>query len=90
MDVRAAVTDGDGVFAIETVGIDAPQQGEVLVGIKASGVCHTDWDSLRWGKLPDTWTRGAGEVLAIGAGGCALRNRSDYGPCCDEGLRFGG
>lgn len=68
MDVRAAITDGNGVFAIETIGVDAPQEGEVLVSIKASGVCHTDWDSLRWGKKLVLGHEGAGEVLAVGEG----------------------
>lgn len=67
MEVRAAITDGSGAFAIETIHIDRPQQGEVLVAIKASGVCHTDWDSLRWGKRLILGHEGAGEVLAVGA-----------------------
>ncbi|WP_348268831.1 alcohol dehydrogenase catalytic domain-containing protein [Edaphobacter paludis] len=68
MDVSAAVTDGEGVFVIETIGIDAPARGEVLVAIKASGVCHTDWDSLYWKKRLVLGHEGAGEVLAVGEG----------------------
>lgn len=68
MDVRAAVTDGDGAFAIETIGIDPPAHGEVLVAIKASGVCHTDWDSLRWKRRLVLGHEGAGDVLAVGEG----------------------
>jgi S-(hydroxymethyl)glutathione dehydrogenase/alcohol dehydrogenase len=68
MDVQAAVTDGDGAFAIETIGIDSPGRGEVLVAIKASGVCHTDWDSLRWKKRLVLGHEGAGDVVAVGEG----------------------
>ena len=68
MDVQAAVTDGDGAFAIETIGIDSPAHGEVLVAIKASGVCHTDWDSLRWKKRLVLGHEGAGDVVAVGEG----------------------
>ena len=43
MDVKAAVAFGSGQpLSIETVQLEAPQQGEVLVEIKATGVCHTD------------------------------------------------
>ena len=68
MNVQAAVTQGNGSFAIQTIGIDAPGPGEVLVAIKASGVCHTDWDSLRWGRHLVLGHEGAGEVVAVGDG----------------------
>ena len=68
MNLRAAVTDGDGTFSIETLEFDAPETGEVLVAIKASGVCHTDWDSLRWKKRLILGHEGAGVVLAAGDG----------------------
>ncbi len=68
MNVRAAVTEGDGAFSIEAVEIAAPAAGEVLVEIKASGVCHTDWDSLQWKKRLILGHEGAGKVLAVGAG----------------------
>ena len=43
MDVKAAVAFGSGKpLSIETVQLEAPQPGEVLVEIKATGVCHTD------------------------------------------------
>ena len=43
MDVKAAVAFGSGKpLSIETVQLEAPQSGEVLVEIKATGVCHTD------------------------------------------------
>ncbi len=66
MEVRAAVAEGDGSFSIQTIGIDEPGPGEVLVAIKASGVCHTDWDSLRWGRRIVLGHEGAGVVLRVG------------------------
>ncbi|MBL1162177.1 MAG: S-(hydroxymethyl)glutathione dehydrogenase, partial [Chlorobi bacterium] len=43
MDVRAAVAWKAGApLTIETVQLDGPKAGEVLVEIKATGVCHTD------------------------------------------------
>src|SRR5260370_815910 len=43
MDVRAAVARKAGApLALETVHLDGPKAGEVLVEIKATGVCHTD------------------------------------------------
>jgi len=43
MDVRAAVAFAAGEpLSIETVQLDGPKSGEVLVEIKATGICHTD------------------------------------------------
>jgi S-(hydroxymethyl)glutathione dehydrogenase / alcohol dehydrogenase len=43
VEVKAAVAYGAGQpLTIETVQLEGPQAGEVLVEIKASGVCHTD------------------------------------------------
>lgn len=43
MDVKAAVAFASGKpLSIETVQLGAPQAGEVLIEIKATGVCHTD------------------------------------------------
>ena len=43
MDVRAAVALAAGKpLTIETVTLDGPRAGEVLVEIKATGICHTD------------------------------------------------
>ena len=43
MDVRAAVAHEAGKpLTIETVQLEGPREGEVLVEIKATGVCHTD------------------------------------------------
>lgn len=63
---KAAIADGKGSFTIETYTLDAPAGDEVLVEIKASGVCHTDWDSLAWGKPIILGHEGAGVVVAVG------------------------
>jgi S-(hydroxymethyl)glutathione dehydrogenase / alcohol dehydrogenase len=43
MDVRAAVAHAPGQpLQIETVQLEGPKAGEVLIEIKATGVCHTD------------------------------------------------
>ncbi len=43
METRAAVTrKAGGPLTIETVQLDGPKHGEVLVEIKATGICHTD------------------------------------------------
>lgn len=62
----AAITTGDGNFTIEPIEIGAPLANEVLVEMKASGLCHTDWDSLNWGRKHILGHEGAGIVLAVG------------------------
>ena len=43
MEVRAAVAyEAAKPLTIETVKLEGPKAGEVLVEIKATGVCHTD------------------------------------------------
>jgi S-(hydroxymethyl)glutathione dehydrogenase/alcohol dehydrogenase len=43
MDVRAAVAHKAGApLSLETVQLEGPRAGEVLVEIKATGICHTD------------------------------------------------
>jgi S-(hydroxymethyl)glutathione dehydrogenase/alcohol dehydrogenase len=65
---KAIVTDGKGNFALDEVHIDAPRTNEVLVEIKASGVCHTDFDSMSWGRSCIMGHEGAGVVLECGPG----------------------
>ncbi len=65
---RAAISDGQGQFTIEDIQVDHPGPGELLVEIRASGVCHTDWDSLRWGRPVILGHEGAGVVLEAGPG----------------------
>ena len=43
MDVRAAVATAAGKpLEIMTVQLEGPKAGEVMVEIKATGICHTD------------------------------------------------
>ncbi|MBO6573846.1 MAG: alcohol dehydrogenase catalytic domain-containing protein [Rhodothermales bacterium] len=65
---RAAVTDGQGNWRIDQIQTALPSDGEVLVAIKASGVCHTDWDSRTWGRSMIMGHEGAGVVLEVGPG----------------------
>ncbi|HTX40809.1 MAG TPA: alcohol dehydrogenase catalytic domain-containing protein [Acidobacteriaceae bacterium] len=65
---NAIVSDGQGNFALDEVRMDSPQANEVLVEIKASGVCHTDFDSMSWRRPLIMGHEGAGVVLQCGAG----------------------
>ena len=74
MDVRAAVAHKAGAaLTIETVQLQGPKAGEVLVEIKASGICHTD-EFTRSGGDPEglfpaiLGHEGAGIVVDVGAG----------------------
>ncbi len=74
MDVKAAVAFASGKpLTIETVQLDPPQEGEVLVEIKATGVCHTDAYTLSGadpeGLFPSILGHeGAGVVVEVGTG----------------------
>ncbi|MGL5075637.1 MAG: S-(hydroxymethyl)glutathione dehydrogenase/class III alcohol dehydrogenase [Waterburya sp.] len=74
MDVKAAVAFGSSQpLRIETVQLEAPQPGEVLVEIKATGVCHTDAYTLSGadpeGLFPTILGHeGAGIVAEVGEG----------------------
>src|SRR4051812_47768512 len=53
MKTRAAVCHKAGQpLVIETVDLDGPRAGEVLVEIKATGICHTD-EFTRSGADPE-------------------------------------
>jgi Zn-dependent alcohol dehydrogenase len=64
---KAAITDGQGNFKIENIQVNDPQPDEVLVKIKAAGLCHTDYDSLNWGKQLIIGHEGAGIITKIGS-----------------------
>lgn len=74
VEVKAAVAYQAGKpLKIETVQLSSPQAGEVLVEIKASGVCHTDAYTLSGadpeGLFPTILGHeGAGVVVEVGAG----------------------
>ncbi|MEX0324989.1 MAG: Zn-dependent alcohol dehydrogenase [Puniceicoccaceae bacterium] len=65
---RAAVADTKGSFTIDPIEVHPPAEGEVRVQIKASGLCHTDYDSLRWGYPCVLGHEGAGIVESVGTG----------------------
>jgi S-(hydroxymethyl)glutathione dehydrogenase/alcohol dehydrogenase len=66
MNAKAIVTDGNGTFRAATINVAGPGPDEVLVRIKASGVCHTDFDSMSWGKPLVMGHEGAGVVVERG------------------------
>lgn len=79
MDVRAAVAHAPGKpLDIEMVQLEGPRAGEVLVEIKATGVCHTDAYTLSGsdpeGLFPSVLGHeGAGVVVEVGRGVTSLR-----------------
>jgi S-(hydroxymethyl)glutathione dehydrogenase/alcohol dehydrogenase len=94
MDVRAALAFEVGKpLSIETVQLEGPKSGEVLVEVKATGICHTDYFTLS-GSDPEglfpaiLGHEGAGVVVEVGP---SVRNlkRGDhviplYMPECRE------
>jgi len=74
MDVRAAVAHKAGApLSIETVQLEGPRWGEVLVEVKATGICHTDEFTLSGadpeGLFPTVLGHeGAGIVVDVGPG----------------------
>jgi S-(hydroxymethyl)glutathione dehydrogenase / alcohol dehydrogenase len=74
MKTRAAVAFEAGKpLSVETVDLDGPRDGEVLVEIHATGVCHTDAFTLSGddpeGAFPAILGHeGAGVVVDVGAG----------------------
>ncbi|MCH7930607.1 MAG: alcohol dehydrogenase catalytic domain-containing protein, partial [Proteobacteria bacterium] len=74
MDVRAAVAHKAGEpLVIETVQLEGPKAGEVMVEIKATGICHTDEFTLSGadpeGLFPSILGHeGAGVVVEVGPG----------------------
>ena len=63
---KSAVATGDGKFVIEDVTIADPKSDEIIVKMKAAGLCHTDYDSLSWGKPIVMGHEGAGVVFQTG------------------------
>ncbi|MEM8951884.1 MAG: S-(hydroxymethyl)glutathione dehydrogenase/class III alcohol dehydrogenase [Pseudomonadota bacterium] len=94
MDVRAAVAHKAGEpLSIETVQLEGPKEGEVLVEIKATGLCHTD-EFTRSGADPEgifpaiLGHEGAGVVVDCGPGVSSLKKGDHviplYTPECRE------
>src|SRR6266581_852005 len=79
MEVKAAVAHrAGGPLSIEAVELDGPRAGEVLVELKATGICHTDAFTLS-GRDPEglfptiLGHEGAGIVVDVGAGVTSVR-----------------
>jgi S-(hydroxymethyl)glutathione dehydrogenase / alcohol dehydrogenase len=79
MQTRAAVALAAGQpLSIETVDLEGPKAGEVLIEVKATGLCHTDAYTLS-GADPEglfpaiLGHEGAGVVLEVGRGVESLR-----------------
>lgn len=66
MNSQAILGDGHGGFEVANTEVGHPLADEVLVRMRAAGVCHTDFDSLAWGKPIIAGHEGAGEVVAVG------------------------
>ncbi|HET6520009.1 MAG TPA: S-(hydroxymethyl)glutathione dehydrogenase/class III alcohol dehydrogenase [Geminicoccaceae bacterium] len=94
MEVRAAVAHKAGEpLSIETVQLEGPKAGEVLVEIKATGVCHTDAYTLSGadseGVFPSILGHeGAGIVVEVGPGVRSVKKGDHviplYTPECRE------
>ncbi|MEQ9587925.1 MAG: S-(hydroxymethyl)glutathione dehydrogenase/class III alcohol dehydrogenase [Parvibaculaceae bacterium] len=79
MDTRAAVAFKAGEpLSIETVQLEGPRAGEVVVEVKATGICHTDAFTLS-GDDPEgvfpaiLGHEGAGVVVEVGEGVHSLK-----------------
>jgi S-(hydroxymethyl)glutathione dehydrogenase/alcohol dehydrogenase len=94
MQTRAAVAlEAGKPLSIETVDLEGPRESEVLVEIKATGICHTDQFTLS-GADPEglfpaiLGHEGAGVVVDVGKGVTSV-NKGDhviplYTPECRE------
>ena len=74
METRAAVAHAAGKpLTIETIQLEGPRAGEVLIEVKATGICHTDAYTLSGadpeGIFPSVLGHeGAGVVVEVGPG----------------------
>jgi len=94
MKIKAAVAHKTGApLSIETVDLEGPRAGEVLVQLKATGICHTDAYTLS-GDDPEglfpaiLGHEGAGVVVEIGPGVTSVKKGDHviplYTPECRE------
>jgi S-(hydroxymethyl)glutathione dehydrogenase/alcohol dehydrogenase len=80
MDVKAAVAFKAGEpLSIETIQLEGPKEGEVLIEMKATGICHTDSFTLSGddpeGIFPSILGHeGAGVVVEVGPGVTSVVN----------------
>ena len=84
MKTKAAIGYAAGKpLEIATVDLDGPRAGEVLIEIKATGICHTDEYTLS-GADPEgifpaiLGHEGAGIVAEVGPGVTTLKSLSAY------------
>src|SRR5262245_24857700 len=74
VSTRAALLFGPGQdYKIETVELDDPRAGEVLVQMKATGLCHSDEHARTGDMFMPRYPvicghEGAAEVVAVGEG----------------------
>ena len=92
MDVRAAVAVAAGKpLEITTVQLEGPREGEVMVEIKATGICHTDEFTLS-GADPEglfpaiLGHEGAGVVVDIGRGVTSVKKGDHVIPAVHAGM----
>jgi S-(hydroxymethyl)glutathione dehydrogenase / alcohol dehydrogenase len=94
MKTKAAIAYEAGKpLVVETVDLDGPREGEVLIEIKATGICHTD-EFTRSGADPEglfpaiLGHEGAGIVVDVGSGVKTLKKGDHviplYMPECRE------
>lgn len=94
IETRAAVLHGPGEpLRIETVSVEPPHHGEVLVEVAASGLCHTDTTTFDGSNPSCVYPailghEGAGRVAALGPGVETLAVGDHvillYGPECGK------
>jgi len=99
MDIKAAVARASHApFSLETLQIESPRPGEILVRVVATGICHTDL-GMRDQHLPAPHPavlghEGAGIVEVVGAGVSKVKagdhvvmtyNSCGHCPSCYEG-----
>ena len=94
MDVRAAIAHAAGKpLTIETVRLDGPKAGEVLVEIRATGVCHTNAYTLSGADSEGLFLSILGHEVAgvgvdVGPGVAGLKNGDHviplYTPKCRQ------
>lgn len=93
MRIRAALLEAPGrPFSIEELDLADPKQGEVLVRVKAAGICHSDWHVATGDTkhpLPVVCGHeGAGVVEAVGEGVTGVKPGDhvslNWAPSCGE------
>jgi len=66
MQAQAAIANGSGQLQLETIDVAQPLGDEVLVELRAAGICHTDHASLNWKRPLVMGHEGAGVVREVG------------------------